>query len=293
MHFKLTSPRWDEPVYLSYVTSSPRHEDAVDWLTWLSDRRTMDPPQRLEDLGVVSRPWPDYPRWRGGVQAVSLYVGEGQGVPDDGRVAVLAVGEDAHGEPVDITVSRWDGRKSEFSDRVVYADTWRAVDDLQDAAQAAGVNADIIDWESVGHKYVRKNRMLDQDLRIFGIDDFIGRFVAGGYKEYLRPQLSSRELVARRTALGMSQSQFADRLGVRQVRLSDMEAGKRPVPLGFGAELERLEEERSDRVFGFLHSILEQGVTELRVGDDPLGQSAASEALSKARQVGRQVRIID
>ena len=56
------------------------------------------------------------------------------------------------------------------------------------------------------------------------------------------------ELRARREALGLSQSELATLLGVKQNTWSQWETGKRGVPDGVGEELARLEEVVEDLV---------------------------------------------
>ena len=73
------------------------------------------------------------------------------------------------------------------------------------------------------------------------------------------------ELLARRTALGLSQGRLAATLGVAQNTVSAWEKGTRTIPAGIDAELARLEDAREDMVDLMLATLDDHPDAALRV----------------------------
>lgn len=96
------------------------------------------------------------------------------------------------------------------------------------------------------------------------------------------------ELIARRTALGLSQGRLASMMGVSQAKIAHMERGARQVPRGFDAELAAIEDRLAARVAEFVAQAT-SGATELVVvgRDDPLDLVAAARASAQLRASGQ------
>lgn len=110
--------------------------------------------------------------------------------------------------------------------------------------------------------------------------------------------MTPTELIARREALGLSQTTLADALGVKQNTVSGWETGKRGIPDGIDGDLTALETGRERLIDMFLDGDGDTLVTipvSTAPGSDPVPEATQRVAFAlaqwEARAAGRDLRV--
>ena len=244
--------------------------------------------EAISDLLPADKPrWTDT-YWLYDIRAIDMHLDREGRWPDSATlIMMLADGRELHAK-----VTRWDGERLPINFGLYeYRSRNLALEHLKELAIERGINPMTIDWGraaviEIGNPGDPSWFVVQPEVRgnLGSLNELLD--------QYRWPEMAPVELSARRAALGLSQSQLAERLGISQAHVSQMERGGRRIPTGLAGELLALEDAVSDFAGPMMHAVLEDDAQTIEVGNDPLERAAAVSVISKARQMGKTVRLM-